>query len=187
MLTAFGSAAVSVMLVSYRLESRPKWFVLIFAVGCASTALYLHAARASDGPTTQDQTDRLRRHRKQPLRKKPMNEFVGYRNGQWMPMSEITPDPADRGTNLGDQVVEVERTFGGNGFRIKDHIDRMYKSLKYVRISPDITAQEMMEVTEEGIRRNAHLLAEHGDFSITQLVTRGPGGPRTWAALPTST
>ena len=40
MLTAFGSIAVGVMLVSYWLEARSKWFVLAFAGGCAATAAY---------------------------------------------------------------------------------------------------------------------------------------------------
>jgi hypothetical protein len=40
MLTFFGSAAVTIMMVSYSLESRSKWFVLLFAAGSASTAVY---------------------------------------------------------------------------------------------------------------------------------------------------
>ena len=40
MLTIFGSIAVSVMMVSYWLEPRSKWFVLLFAGGSAATALY---------------------------------------------------------------------------------------------------------------------------------------------------
>ena len=40
MLTAFGSAAVALMLVSYWLEPRSKWFVLAFAIGSAATAAY---------------------------------------------------------------------------------------------------------------------------------------------------
>ena len=40
MLAIFGSIAVSVMMVSYWLEPRSKWFVLLFAGGSAATALY---------------------------------------------------------------------------------------------------------------------------------------------------
>ena len=40
MLTLFGSIAVSVMMLSYWLESRSQWFVLTFAIGSAATALY---------------------------------------------------------------------------------------------------------------------------------------------------
>ena len=39
-LTAFGAIAVSVMLVSYALESRSTSWVFVFAVGCAASSLY---------------------------------------------------------------------------------------------------------------------------------------------------
>ena len=112
-----------------------------------------------------------------------MNEFTWYHNGEWLPQSEVRPDPNDRGVTLGDQVLDVERTFNGKGFRLREHIDRLYKSLKYVRIDPGISSHEMLEATEEGISRNMHHLAEAGDFSITQLVTRGVAqGMRAWTA-----
>ena len=40
MLTLFGSIAVSIMFLSYWLEHRSKWMVLIFAAGSALTSLY---------------------------------------------------------------------------------------------------------------------------------------------------
>ncbi len=40
MLTIFGSIAVSIMLLSYWLEPRSRWFVLIFAGGSAATSVY---------------------------------------------------------------------------------------------------------------------------------------------------
>ena len=40
MVTIFGSVAVGVMLVSYWLEPRSRWFVLAFAAGSAATAVY---------------------------------------------------------------------------------------------------------------------------------------------------
>ena len=40
MLTAFGTIAVSVMLVAYWQEARSKWFVLVFAAASAATATY---------------------------------------------------------------------------------------------------------------------------------------------------
>ena len=40
LLTAFGAVAVTVMLVSYALESRSTSWVLVFAFGCAASSLY---------------------------------------------------------------------------------------------------------------------------------------------------
>ncbi len=40
MLTVFGSIVVAIMFLSYWLESRSKWLVLVFAVASAATSLY---------------------------------------------------------------------------------------------------------------------------------------------------
>ena len=40
MLTIFGSLAVAIMLISYWLEPRSKWFVLVFAGASAATSAY---------------------------------------------------------------------------------------------------------------------------------------------------
>jgi hypothetical protein len=40
MLTLFGSVAVSIMMLSYWLEPRSKWLVLVFAGASAATAVY---------------------------------------------------------------------------------------------------------------------------------------------------
>ena len=113
-----------------------------------------------------------------------MDEFVGYHNGNWLPMSQIGPDPADRGTTLGDQVTDVERTFDGKSFRMREHVHRLYKSLKYVRFDPGLTEDEMYEISEEGIRRNEHLRPEGQDMNVVHIITRGAGGPRAYGAGP---
>jgi len=40
MLTIFGSIAVTLMFLTYWLENRSKWMVLLFAVGSALTSAY---------------------------------------------------------------------------------------------------------------------------------------------------
>ena len=113
-----------------------------------------------------------------------MADYDAYYNGEWMPFSEVKIHPQDRGFTLGDVVFDVGRTFDGKSFRMKQHIDRLYRSLKYVRIDPGLTPQEMTAISEEAIRRSEHLRAEVGDFTVNQWVTRGisgqdPGGPPT--------
>ena len=39
-LTAFGAGAVTVMLVAYALERRSNTWILVFAFGCAASAVY---------------------------------------------------------------------------------------------------------------------------------------------------
>jgi hypothetical protein len=40
MLTLFGAGAVALMLLSYALEYRSSWWVLVFALACAASSLY---------------------------------------------------------------------------------------------------------------------------------------------------
>lgn len=104
-----------------------------------------------------------------------MSEYTAYFNGEWIPYSQVKVDPHDRGFTVGDVIFDVARTFNGKSFRMKQHIDRLYRSLKFVRIDPGLSPDEMTEISEESIRRNEHMLAEAGDFTVRQWITRGPG------------
>ena len=104
-----------------------------------------------------------------------MAENIAYFNGEWMPLSEVKIDPADRGFMVGDVVFDTGRTFDGKAFRMKQHIARLYRSLKYVRIDPGLSPDEMGETIKEALRRNEHLREEAGDFTWTPVITRGTG------------
>lgn len=113
-----------------------------------------------------------------------MTDFIAYFNGEWMPYSEVKIDPMDRGFLSADVVFDQGRTFNGKSFRMKEHVERLYRSLKYVRIDPGLTIDEMTDISEEAIKRNEHFRSECGDFTINQFVTRGKGkayasGPAT--------
>ena len=114
-----------------------------------------------------------------------MAEFTAYFNGDWVPFSEVKIAPNDRGFLVADVVYDVERTFNGKSFRMEEHIDRLYRSLKYVRIDPGLSSQEMTDLSEDAIRRNEPLREEVGDFRVTQFVTRGPGRWSRTAGPPT--
>jgi branched-chain amino acid aminotransferase len=111
-------------------------------------------------------------------------EYTAYFKGEWMPFSQVKIDPMDRGFTVGDVVFDVARTFNGKSFRMEDHIQRLYRSLKFVRIDPGLSAKEMLAISEEVVQRNDHLRAEVGDFTITQFVTRGPGSSSRSAGPP---
>ena len=110
------------------------------------------------------------------------SKYVAYMNGEWIPSSELKVDVRDRGFRVGDTVFDVTRTFNGKSYKMKEHVDRLYRSLKYVRIDAGMSAEEMVELSEDAIQRNMHMLKEVGDFAIWQAITRGmdrPGGGGT--------
>jgi branched-chain amino acid aminotransferase len=60
-----------------------------------------------------------------------MTDYLAYFNGAWGPFSQVKIDPMDRGFLVGDVVFDVARTFNGKSFRLKEHVDRLYRSLQF--------------------------------------------------------
>ncbi|MCC7276207.1 MAG: aminotransferase class IV [Alphaproteobacteria bacterium] len=110
------------------------------------------------------------------------NQRVAYFNGRIVPESEVRVSFRDRGFKYGDAVFDMTRTFGHRVFKLKEHIDRFYSSLRYVRIDPGMSAAEMTRASEEVLERNMHLLGADEDYWLGQRVSRGvdpaPGEPR---------
>ena len=117
------------------------------------------------------------------------SEFIAYFNGEWMPYSQVKIDPMDSGFVVGDVVFDMGRTFNGESFRLKEHVDRLYRSLKFVRIDPGISRDEMIDISEEALKRNQHMRGESEELTVRQFVTRGVGsrprkpGPPTVGVL----
>jgi branched-chain amino acid aminotransferase len=108
------------------------------------------------------------------------NERIVWMNGDFVPESAATIHIHDRGFLYGDAVFDTARTFAGRIYRLDDHIARLMRSLRYLRIDPGMSAREIAELSEEVVARNRHLLGEHEDYWVFQRVTRGsafPDGP----------
>jgi branched-chain amino acid aminotransferase len=101
------------------------------------------------------------------------NQRLAYINGEFLPEQEVHVSFRDRGFKYGDAVFDMTRSFGHRIFRLKEHIDRFYRSLAYVRIDPGIGPKAMIEKSEECFERNRHLLAAGDDYWIGQRVSRG--------------
>jgi branched-chain amino acid aminotransferase len=114
-----------------------------------------------------------------------MSESIAYFNGQWVPYSEVRISPADRGFVTGDAVFDAARTFGGVEFLLRDHVERLYRSLHVARIDPGVSTDEMLEISRQVVERNQRLIPEVGDFQVWQGVSRGPGRWAHQAGPPT--
>jgi branched-chain amino acid aminotransferase len=98
---------------------------------------------------------------------------TAYFNGRFVPEPEVLVPFRDRGFTYGDAVFDTTRTFGHRIFKVREHIDRLYRSLRYLRIDPGILPPTMAEVTEEVLRRNLPLLEPDDDYWVTQRISRG--------------
>ena len=103
-------------------------------------------------------------------------EYQIWLNGEYVARDEARIPMTDRGFRLGDVVFDTSRTFDGDVFKLRDHLDRLYRSLKYVRIEPELSIDEMERLTLEVVERNEPLRRElNDDYMITQIVTGGDG------------
>jgi len=102
------------------------------------------------------------------------NERVAYHNGRILPESEVLISFRDRGFLFGDAVFDTARTFAHKPFRLKEHVDRLFHSLYYLRIDPGLTPAETMAISEEVLERNLHLIDKEDDYWLTQRISRGP-------------
>jgi branched-chain amino acid aminotransferase len=110
------------------------------------------------------------------------NQRVTYLNGRIVPESEAMLPFRDRGVKYGDAVFDTTRTFGHSVFRLREHLDRFYRSLRYLRIDPGLSPSELAAVTEEVLERNLPLIGRDEDYWVSQRVTRGldPADREAW-------
>lgn len=100
-------------------------------------------------------------------------ERVAYFNGKIVPESQVLIPFRDRSFKYGDGVFDMTRTFGGRIFKLKEHIDRLYRSLKYAGIECGLSREEMMTISQAVLNHNLPLLAPNHDYWVGQRVSRG--------------
>ena len=101
------------------------------------------------------------------------NERVAWFNGRIVRESEVVIPFRDQGFLRGDAVFDMTRSFAGRPFRLKEHVARLYRSLRYVDIDPGVPEAEMVAISEDVLARNRHLLGPGEDYWIGQRVSRG--------------
>ena len=103
-------------------------------------------------------------------------ERITYIDGEMVPESEAKISVRDLGFTHGDAVFDTTRTFGGEIFKLGEHLDRFQSSLKYMRLDPGLTKREWTDLTMRVLASNLPLLEEGDDYWVTQRVTRGVAG-----------
>ena len=98
---------------------------------------------------------------------------VVYFNGEIIPESEAKISFRDKGFMSGDAVFDVTRTFGKKIFKLQEHLDRYYDSLKYMRLDPGMTKAEMAHNTMRVLEANLGYLGENEDYWVAQRISRG--------------
>tara|TARA_Y100000590_G_scaffold59824_2_gene63634 strand:- start:30 stop:932 length:903 start_codon:yes stop_codon:yes gene_type:complete len=105
------------------------------------------------------------------------SERVAYVNGEIVPESQALISIHDRGFLQGYSVFDTTRTFKHKIFKLDEHLNRFYNSLKYARLDPGMDISQMAQITMQVLETNLPLIDDDDDYWVTQRVSRGISGP----------
>lgn len=100
-------------------------------------------------------------------------EYV-YLNGEYFQHKDAKISIFDTSVMRGDTVTESTRTFNHKPYRLREHINRLFKSMKVVRYPQFTTPEELEKITMQVVEKNLPAYSEKQDLWIVHNITRGP-------------
>ena len=97
-----------------------------------------------------------------------------YLNGDFVPEAEARISIFDSALMFGDMVFEMTRTFRGEPFRLRDHLERLFASMRVLEIDCDMTLAQMEGATLDTLAANRDAIPQGIDVQIMHNVSRGP-------------
>lgn len=96
-------------------------------------------------------------------------------NGEFVDESEAKISVYDSAMMFGDTIFEMTRSFNGKQFKLREHIERLYASAKYLHIALEekMSMEEMEEAVLETIKINEPYFEKDDEHRIMIDVTRG--------------
>jgi D-alanine transaminase len=100
-------------------------------------------------------------------------------NGEYLALADARVSPLDRAFLFGDAVYEVVPVYSGRLFRLREHLDRLHRSLSAIRMGAPKSHAEWADICRELVNRNGG-----GDQYLYLQVTRGAefGRNHAWPA-----
>ena len=98
-----------------------------------------------------------------------------FLNGEFVDESEAKISIYDSALMFGDTVFEMTRSFNKKQFRLREHLERLYASAKYLQIDLGsvMSMEEMEEAVYKTIEINDPYFAKDDEHRIMIDVTRG--------------
>lgn len=98
-----------------------------------------------------------------------------YFNGEFVDESEAKISIYDSALMFGDMIFEMTRSFNKKQFKLREHIDRLYASAKYLQIDLEsqMSKEEMEDAVQKTIEVNEPYFAQDDEHRIMIDVTRG--------------
>lgn len=97
-------------------------------------------------------------------------EWIAYVNGEYIPQSEAKLSIFDHGVLYGDGVFDTWCTWNGYIFKLDQHINRLFRSIKVFQIDMPLSKEELKSVLLKVVETNG----EKNQY-VKCLITRGVG------------
>ena len=105
-----------------------------------------------------------------------MTELLAYRNGKFLPQSQVHIPLNDAGFVWGATVTDLCRTFRHKLFRLEDHVRRFQESCRLARVPQLASDAELINTANELAAHNAAGIGANEDLALVQLATPGEIG-----------
>jgi D-alanine transaminase len=93
---------------------------------------------------------------------------ICFLNGRYLPLAEAKVSPLDRAFLFGDAVYEVLPVYASRPFRLREHLERLDRSLGGIRMPAPLSHPDWAALCEQLISRNSA-----GDAYLYLQVSRG--------------
>ena len=97
-----------------------------------------------------------------------------YINGDFVSEKDAKISIFDSALMFGDMVFEMTRSYNGKQFMLREHLERMYRGIKQLRIPIKETIEEMEALVEKTIEVNQPAFEPTDEHRLMINVSRGP-------------
>ena len=104
-------------------------------------------------------------------------DLISYFNGEFVPHSQAVAALQTEEAQSAGGFYDAERTFNGQVFKLRQHLERLNNGLTAASIDPGLTIDEMEEVSLKVLEANRDALGKGNEFVITQVVSQVPAQP----------
>ncbi|MFV0442462.1 MAG: aminotransferase class IV [Planctomycetaceae bacterium] len=103
-----------------------------------------------------------------------MRDASAYLNGQWIRFDDAQVPVWDHAIVQGATVTDMVRTFGGQPFRLEQHLRRFGASRAALGIELPESDQRLRALASELVDRTRPLVPDGGDFGLLMFASPGP-------------
>jgi len=94
-------------------------------------------------------------------------------NGNILPESKAKLSVYDSALMFGDMVFEMTRSFNGVQFKLKEHLERLFRSMKYIHLDCGYTLKELEDACYRTIEANKTVFETTDEHRLLIDVSRG--------------